>query len=312
MIFVGPYLKNPNCHFNMNIVDSIGSKSDLIIDVKEQTQYTEKIKNYLKDKNVEKEIVVYNPFEQENFVIALKKELPKLKIFMYCSDDEWRCSNFDRYLALYVDFFSITEKRHLPLYQKWGFDNVIATNWACNSKKFFPINTDKKYDVSFVGAAYGQRVEYIKEAIRKKINVRVFGKGWDKYSEIKKYWGGYISSNQMNQVFNQSKINLNFMWSSKGGYQIKGRSFEISGSRAFQLCNHGNQLVDFFKPDVDIGTFKNKKEFIEKIPLKNSYFPKKHYVTRAAILHTLSHARVEEKRLKLLRSHACMCTTAYA
>lgn len=265
MIFVGPYLSNPNCHFNMNVVDSIGSENDLVIDIKEEKDYFGKIQSHLKDKNIENEIVIYNPFEKEDFAIVMKQKLPELKIFMYCSDDEWRCFNYDRYLALYVDFFSITAKAHLLLYKKWGFENVIGTNWACNTKKFHPLDIKKKYDVTFIGAAYGQRIDYVREAIKNKINIKVFGKGWDKFQEIKPYWGGFVSSEDMNKIINQSKINLNFMWSSQGGYQVKGRNFELSGCDVFQLCNYGEELLEYFEPDINIGTFKDKNYFIEKI-----------------------------------------------
>jgi hypothetical protein len=273
MIFVGPYLSDPNCHFNMNVVDSIGSKKDLVIDIKEDEFYLGKIKKYLKDKNIEDEVAIYNPFEKEDFVIAIKRELPQLKIFMYCSDDEWRCFNYDRYLALYVDFFSITAKKHLKLYNKWGFKNVLGTNWACNPNKFYPLDIKKEYDVTFIGAPYGKRIDYVKEAIANNINIKVFGKGWDKFQEIKPYWGGFVSFEDMNKIINQSRINLNFMWSSQGGYQVKGRNFELSGCKIFQLCNYGDELLEYFEPDIDIGIFKDKKDFIEKIKyyLENDY-----------------------------------------
>ena len=256
----------------MNVVDSIGKENDLVIDIKEEKDYLEKIKHYLVDKSIENEIVIYNPFEKEDFVIVMKQELPELKIFMYCSDDEWRCFNYDRYLALYVDFFYITAKKHLPLYEKWGFENVIGTNWACNTKKFYPLDIEKKYDVTFIGAPYGKRIDYVREAIKNKINIKVFGKGWDKFNDIKEYWGGYVSADDMNMIINQSKINLNFMWSSQGGYQVKGRNFELSGCNVFQLCNFGEELLEYFEPNINIGVFNNKKDFIEQINyyLKNN------------------------------------------
>lgn len=266
MIFVGPYLSNPNSHFNINIIDSIGRTGDLAIDVKEDIDYLAQIKEHLKGKNIADEICIYNPFEKEDLVIKLKQEIPGLKILMYCSDDEWRCFNYDRYLALYVDFFTITAKKHLRLYNSWGFYNVMTTNWACNPQKFYPINVEKKYDVTFIGSAYGLRVDYVKEAIRAGINIKVFGKGWGKYREIKSFWGGYVSSEEMNLIINQSRINLNFMWSSQGEYhQVKGRCFELSGCNAFQLCNHEVELLGYFEPKKNIDTFNDKKEFIAKI-----------------------------------------------
>lgn len=288
MIFVGPYLSNPNCHFNMNVIDSIGNEKDLIIDIKEERDYLQKIQEYLKDKNIENEICVYNPFEKEKFVLEVKQKIPNLKIFMYCSDDEWRCFNYDRYLALYVDFFSITANKHLELYEEWGFSNVTSTNWACNPKIFYPIVCDKKYDVTFIGAAYGKRVEYVREAIKNNIEIKVFGKGWDSFSDIKPFWGGYVLSEDINTIINQSKINLNFMWSSQGGYQIKGRNFELSGCNVFQLCNYGEQLLDYFEPKKTIEIFNNKNEFIEKINFYLTHEDEREAIAQKAYEHTMN------------------------
>lgn len=282
MIFVGPFLDNKNSHFRMNIIDSISSESDLIIDTTLTKDYLILIKEYLLDKSIEKELVIYNPHTNEDFLIAIKREIPPLRVFMFCSDDEWRCFNYDRYLALYADFFSITDSNHINYYHRWGFDNVIKTSWACNPNIFYPLSIQKDYDVTFIGAPYGLRVKYIRKAIKEGLKVKVFGKGWNKYPDIKPYWGGYLSSDEINEVINRSKINLNFIWSSRGGEQVKGRNFELGGCNAFQICNDSSVLSNYFIQGENIATFNGVEDFVEKIKFYLDNEPIRNEISRKA------------------------------
>ena len=290
MIFAAPFLSDPNCHFNTNIVDSLYNSGDLLIDVAIKSDYVKMILEYLVGKDVVEEIVIYNPYESENFVIPLKQKMPELKIIMFCSDDEWRCFNYDRYLALYVDYFCITAREHQPLYNSWGFANVIVTMWACNTNKFHPIGVKKKYDVSFIGSPYGERVNLVRELLNNGIPLKVFGSGWDRYRDIRPYWGGRLSLLDMVRVISETKVNLNFTWASRGGgHQVKGRTFEIAGCRAFQLCNYSNTICEYFNNSVEIGTFTSHSESIDAI---------KYYLDNESLREQMA-LKAYEKTLKL-------------
>ena len=266
MIFAAPYLSDPNCHFNMNIVDNLYRPGDLILDVAVKSDFVAKILTYLSDKSLENEMVIYNPYEKEDFVVPLKRKIPELRIVMFCSDDEWRCFNYDRYLALYVDYFCITAREHKLLYNSWGFANVIVTMWACNTNKFHPIDVKKKYDVSFIGSPYGERVNLVRELLNNGVPLKVFGSGWGRYRDVRPYWGGRLSLPDMVRVISETKVNLNFTWASRGdGHQIKGRTFEISGCQAFQLCNDSEALRDYFVPGKELGTFTCHEECTDSI-----------------------------------------------
>ena len=270
MIFIGPKLSNPDSHFRMNIVDSIGTSNDLLIDLchhRKEENIFDKIDEFL-EKHSNERIVVYNPFIDDDFFFNFHERFPELSLVTFFSDDEWRCFNYDRYIALFSDVYAITDRHHLKLYEQWGFTNCVYTPWACNPKKFYRIGLcTKRYDVTFIGAAYGKRVEYIQYLAANGINIKLFGSGWERFSELNKHHGGYVSSSDLVQIINESKINLNFLWTSfdEEVFAVKGRTFELAGCCAFQLCNSFKGVYEFFKDGIEVDTFRSKEELLEKV-----------------------------------------------
>ncbi len=270
MIFIGPTLSNPDAHFVTNIIACIGTGHDLIVDlrvVRDKDLIFRLIKAYLQ--KYDERYVIYNAYEDEDFFIDFKRHFPNLILFTFFSDDEWRHANYDRYLALYSDFFSIAPKSQLELYSSYGLNNGMICQWACNPQDFYPLQNEKKiYDVTFIGAAYGNRVKYIRFLLECGINIKVFGKGWNKVKDIRNYWGGFLSREKMLKIISQSKINLNFLWTSYNPDQtmIKGRTIELSACKAFQLSNYNDELKNYgFQDGLNIAIFHNKEEMAEKI-----------------------------------------------
>ena len=269
MIFIGPKLNESNSHFVTNIMAAIGTSHDLVIDLKvirDKDLIFRLIKAHLQ-KHAEK-YVICNAYEDEDFFIDFKRLFPNLILFTFFSDDEWRHANYDRYLALYSDFFSIALISHLELYSSYGLNNGMVCQWACNPQNFYPLAEDKRYDVTFIGAPYGKRFEYALFLAENGVDIHVFGNGWDKYSDLKKHWGGYLTAANMLKVISQSKINLNFLWTSRDPNRttIKGRTMEIPACRAFQLSNHTDELANYgFKDRVNIATFRDKQEMLDKV-----------------------------------------------
>jgi hypothetical protein len=270
MIFIGPKLNEPDAHFVTNIIACIGTGHDLIIDLKvirDKELIFRLIQSHLQ-KHAER-YVIYNAYEDEDFFIDFKRHFPSLILFTFFSDDEWRHANYDRYLALYSDFFSITSYiSHLELYFSYGLSNGMVCQWACNPQYFYPLDEDKQYDVTFIGAPHGKRFEYVQFLAENGVDIRVFGKGWGKYPDLKKHWGGYLTAANMLKVISQSRINLNFLWTSRDPHRttIKGRTMEIPACRAFQLSSHTDEFVNYgFKDGLNIATFRDKQEMLAKV-----------------------------------------------
>jgi len=269
MIFIGAELSDPHAHFVTNIISCIGSGEDLIIDlldVHDSATVFQAISEHLQRHR--EEYVIYNAYTDEDFFLGFREYFPELKLITVFSDDEWRHFNYDRYIALYSDVFTIAVKDHIQKYNDYGLQPFYM-QWACNPEMFYPLaEREKDIDVSFVGAAYGRRIAYVKFLIRNGVNIRVFGKGWDKFSDIRQCWGGYLSNKGMLDVIARSKINLNFLWTSadKERCTIKARTLELSACRAFQLSNFTHEFFNYgFVDGKNIAIFEGEKAALEKI-----------------------------------------------
>jgi len=270
MIFIGAELSDPHAHFVTNIIACIGTGDDLVIDllkVNESSEIFDCIAAHLK--KYHEDYVIYNAYTDDDFFLSFKKNFPRLKLITVFSDDEWRHSNYDRYLALFSDVFTVAVKENIKCYLSNGLSHVHYMQWACNPEQFHPIgDNDEPYDVTFIGAAYGKRVDYIRYLLRQGIDIKVFGPHWNRYRDIQEHWGGFLSSQDMLKIISRSRINLNFLWTSRDPDRttIKGRTLELAACRAFQLSNYTDEFGNYgFLPGKNIGVFEDKADLLEKI-----------------------------------------------
>src|SRR3989338_5615360 len=144
------------------------------------------------------------------------------------ADDYWRFWNYSKQWPPYFTYVVTTYSGAVDWYKKAGHENVILSQWACNTSVYKPadaaflslratsgsvaIQRDssptarndilpaKDIDVSFVGQHKSGRGRIVSALRRAGINVQCFGFGWS---------GGKISQEEMLKVFSRSKICLN-------------------------------------------------------------------------------------------------------
>ena len=117
---------------------------------------------------------------------------------------------------------------------------------------FCRLDVEKKYDVSFVGQKHGVRGDVMNQLLKSGIKVHLFGHYWDGYPN----WHGRPSPQDMNLIFNQTKVNLNFRWTSRNASRgiVNGRSFELLGAGAFMAATQHSETDEFNKlyiPDLE-------------------------------------------------------------
>jgi spore maturation protein CgeB len=190
--------------------------------------------------------------------------------FNWFCDDHWRFDRYSRHWAAAFNWVSTTAACAMPWYAEAGIKNVIKTQWACNHFLYRKLDLPLLYDVSFVGRVYGKRVKLIERLRKKGLRVLVRGKGWPE---------GRATQEEMIQIFNQSRINLNFSASAKEvnwfkhkflgrrrpPKQIKGRNFEIPGCGGFMLTDDADNLSDYYAPDKEIALFHDDSDLLTKI-----------------------------------------------
>jgi spore maturation protein CgeB len=183
------------------------------------------------------------------------------------------------------------------MFQKYkyeGFENVIYSPFGFNSNIYKKLDLVKKYDVSFVGNYSASREWIFKTLSKEGIKVNVFGRSWG--SDQK-----WLSHQQMIEVFNQSKINLNLsnavnkdfgflmramkspkalkqlLLLKKHKEQVKGRHYEINGCGGFQLSYFVPGLNLVYEIDKEIAVFEDISNLGDEIKffLQNDELRKK-------------------------------------
>lgn len=178
-------------------------------------------------------------------------------------DDHWRFESFSRDWASSFTWVITTAKSALPKYAQAGLDNVILSQWACNTKLYYRMDLPQLYDITFIGLPHGNRPKIIARLKQAGLNVMNWGYGWG---------GGRVSQFEMVRIFNQSRINLNLSNSSMlNRQQIKGRNFEIPGCGGFLLTDRAENLEAYYEIGKEIVCFETCDELIDKVKyfLKN-------------------------------------------
>lgn len=121
-----------------------------------------------------------------------------------------------------------------------------------------PYNREKVYDVSFVGQCYGNRSDIIQRLKARGIDVEAFGTGWP---------NGPLSTQEMIEIYSQSRINLGFSGVAGHGdtYCLKGRDFEIPMSGGLYLTEYNAELERVFDVGEEIVAYRNFEDLVEKI-----------------------------------------------
>jgi len=208
------------------------------------------------------------------FLLYLKRKY-KLCILNTSQDPETFFESRDRYynqIADYILPFTIWPNQ--SLYKNYNI-NAFTLYSVYNKNMFQPNNLQKTIDVSFIGNINkANRWEYINYLKNNGINIQTYGVGSD---------NGFVNHKEMIDIFNKSKINLNFTDSALSeGFdfntntnfsigthinariqQAKGRLIEIYLTNSFCLSQEGRGTRALF--DDDRITFKNKEELLTKI-----------------------------------------------
>lgn len=219
----------------------------------------------------------------------------------------WYCNasyQFDlvREIAPAYSYCLVPEKVRLADYRAIGARPIYCQE-AANPDFYRPSNLPHDLDVTFVGAAYGDRPDYISALLESGIDVRVWGPGWLRFSPPQGavahlrharnllkgrasqaaqphprsdprfpqgVCGGLLSDEQMIATFSRSRISLGFSSVGDTGRsaepirQVRLRDFEVPMSGGFYLLEYLEEIEEFFVPGVEIACFKTADDLVAK------------------------------------------------
>ena len=214
-------------------------------------------------------------------------------------DDGWRVE-FSRFWAQHFDWFTTPDAHRVQLYHHLGYNNVLHFPYASNPAIYKRLDLPKKYDVSFIGMAHPYRRWIIKRLKKAGFQVYTAGSGWP---------AGHITQEEMVQVVNQSKINLNLSnsvsWdlryllsspkvlyktlrSAKRVEQMKARPFEINGCGGFQLSYYVEGLELYYEIGREIAVYLDADDLIDKVKYYLTYNEEREAIAERGYERTLS------------------------
>jgi spore maturation protein CgeB len=208
------------------------------------------------------------------------------------TDDSWKFSQFSRYLAEHVDLYVTTHVASLSEAAKFGIKNMMVSQWAAASSRLAEPLPSRVcvYDVSFVGAAYGNRRARVKAIARRGIDVTCFGHGWER---------GPVGSEDVDRIYRSSRVSLNFADSGlqlsgislARSRQVKARTFEVPGAGGFLLSEESESLARYFRIGAEMITYRDDDEAATKIHYFLNHPDERDAIARAG------HQRVRREHL---------------
>lgn len=239
-------------------------------------------------RNERPKVVIIIPASNE----FLPKTIEELKqyatIVGYFYDDPWRV-HYCKFWAQHYTFVTTSDVNGVGLWRDRGVQNVVYSPFACSHDIFQKKNLGKKWDVSFVGQYHPYRAWLIKRLRASGCQVAVWGWGWK---------GGRVDFEQMANIFNQSRINLNLSnneswdlryilspfrpltdslraWKAtaramlrkdqKVTEMVKARHFEINACGGFQLSFAVEGLESHFEIRREIAIYESVERLADKI-----------------------------------------------
>lgn len=188
---------------------------------------------------------------------------------MMVGDTEHYFIGRDIYYAQCMDLVIVYDYLSKYRFRQYGI-NAISFYSSYDKEIYAKIDIVKTIDISFIGdiACKIHRREYIDYIGKNGLAAEIFGTGSRH---------GQVTLEQMVQVFNKSKINLNFSDISLNSAikkelninhrirQMKGRIAEAALCGGFVLSEYVPGIEEVFELDKEIVIFRSKEEMVDKI-----------------------------------------------
>lgn len=192
------------------------------------------------------------------------------RLVMNFFDTEYFFENVDRYYAQVADMVILPDELSRYRFEHLGIP--CHTSFALFDRNAYENESEVSFeiDVSFVGNLnQANRAEFVQYLKDQGLRVKTYGIASD---------NGFVSFKEMVQIFNKSRINLNFTGvSSFKNYAIelpsinqrirqsKGRPIEIALCGGFILSQDAPGIEKMFVPGDEFDLFCSKEELLAKV-----------------------------------------------
>lgn len=185
----------------------------------------------------------------------------------------------------HYDYVFTLESNCIPYYQQLGCKQVYHLPFAAFPDFYKPARTPspQRRDVSFIGSAYWNRIEFLSPIMDRlmQYNTLINGIWWDRLPNFAAYRdrievNKWMGPQETSDAYNASKIVINLHRSheddSVNNNAVKipaaspnPRTFEISACATLQLTDSRSDLAKLYTPGKEIETYNSPEELLDKI-----------------------------------------------
>lgn len=224
------------------------------------------------------DLVFFIPYTDQFDEATLAQVREVAPTIAWFGDDHWRFDSYTRVVAPWYTHAITTDPLAIPDYHAIGLQPILS-EWAAQPPEGEPPRPvrNPRYGVTFVGTANEVRKWFIDRLRKAGLDVQCFGHGWP---------NGRLGVAEMNELFTQSRINLNLSnsvpsdvsfiathplnfarWavSKKRAEQVKARNFEIPMMGGFQLSKYALGLERHFVIGSEIAVFNTVDECAKQV-----------------------------------------------
>lgn len=259
--------------------------------------------------------------ELDPAVLKEIKETTATKSVAWFADDYWRFWNYSKHWPPYFTYVVTTYSKAVEWYRAAGHENVILSQWACNTGAYKPVDVPKGVDVSFVGQRKSGRVRIVKALHAAGINVQCFGFGWPY---------GKLSHEEALNIFGSSKICLNLtdrksLWDPSIIGRIvcrksinrvvpdfhladnfraylhfpiphtHARPFELAGCGAFVISGRSEDIGKYYSENKEMVFYDNVEDLARKIKYYLAHNKEREDIARAGYERTIGEHTYEKR-----------------
>lgn len=186
---------------------------------------------------------------------------------------------------------------------------------GANDKVYCPAECERDVDISFVGAAYKDRIKFLEKvctrALEENWSVKIAGpflehrhayKRWLfklRNSHLAKFlWKNYCTPAEAADLYRHSKICLNL--NTIGHHSLSPRTFEIGATKSFQLMNGGQKAHGLMNLETDLVTFDGVDDLLAKIEFYLAHDELREKIARAGYESVVANCTLKKSVAKLV------------
>lgn len=284
----------------------------------------------LKEVKTEKPDMFFVFMYTDEFDPAVLKEIKEktaTKSVAWFADDYWRFWNYSRHWPPYFSYVITTYSKALDWYRAADHQNVILSQWACNTALYKPVDVLRDIDVSFVGQKKSGRERVVRALEKEGISVQCFGSGWP---------NGRVSREQMLEIFSRSKICLNLtgrknllspsviarLFLKKSVNRIvpdfhfidnlrayvhfpilhtHARPFELAGCGAFVVSGRSEDIGKYYKENREMVFYESAADLIGKLKFYLARGEERESIAKAGYERTIREHTYEKRFAEVFR-----------